>query len=157
MNLQAPPNLSEGNLEALIQAGINDWGGISPITIDHVNPESPWPQIKQLEKITNLKGMDLVERLAIYPEYIKDQSWYDKGLYSGVLELSDSSGYGRHNQWRCGESFSIPESGKYSQWIFNHSNSVSHEIRGILDKCNNGFDLNHDEITRLFYTRGDNL
>tara|TARA_B000000475_G_scaffold137180_1_gene110511 strand:- start:771 stop:3155 length:2385 start_codon:yes stop_codon:yes gene_type:complete len=154
MNIQCPPNLNSDYLDEILDCGINDWGGVSPITIDHVNPESPWPQIKQLEEITNLKGLDLVERLAIYPEYIKDQSWYDKGLHSGVLELSDSSGYGRHNQWRCGESFSIPESGKYSQWIFNHSKSVSQEIRGILDKCNDGADLNHDDITRLFYTRG---
>ena len=85
MNIQCPPNLNSDYLDEILDCGINDWGGVSPITIDHVNPESPWPQIKQLEEITNLKGLDLVERLAIYPEYIKDQSWYDKGLHAGVL------------------------------------------------------------------------
>ena len=91
MNIQCPPNLNSDYLDQILDCGINDWGGVSPITIDHVNPESPWPQIERLEKITNNKGMELVERLAIYPEYIEDQSWYDKNLHSGILELSDSS------------------------------------------------------------------
>ena len=155
MNIQCPPNLNSDYLDQILDCGINDWGGVSPITIDHVNPESPWPQIEQLEKITNNKGMELVERLAIYPEYIEDQSWYDKNLHSGILELSDSSRYGRHDQWRCGESLSIPESGKHDLWVNKKSGDVSHEIKKILDKSIHGFDLDHDEITKLFHTRGD--
>ena len=154
MNIQCPPNLNSDYLDQILDCGINDWGGVSPITIDHVNPESPWPQIEQLEKITNNKGMELVERLAIYPEYIEDQSWYDKNLHSGILELSDSSRYGRHDQWRCGESLSIPESGKHDLWVNKKSGDVSHEIKKILDKSIHGFDLDHDEITKLFHTRG---
>ena len=154
MNIQCPPNLNSDYLDEILDCGINDWGGISPITIDHVNPESPWPQIKQLEEITNNQGLELVERLAIYPDYIKDQSWCDKNLRSGILELSDSSGYGRHDQWRCGESSAIPESGYYGHWIFNESSHVSKEIENILDKSFHGIDLNHHEITKLFYTRG---
>ena len=155
MNIQCPPNLNSDYLDQILDCGINDWGGVSPITIDHVNPESPWPQIEQLEKITNNKGMELVERLAIYPEYIEDQSWYDKNLHSGILELSDSSRYGRHDQWRCGESLSIPASGKHDLWVNKKSGDVSDEIKKILDKSIHGFDLDHDEITKLFHTRGD--
>ena len=155
MNIQCPPNLNSDYLDQILDCGINDWGGVSPITIDHVNPESPWPQIEQLEKITNNKGMELVERLAIYPEYIEDQSWYDKNLHSGILELSDSSRYGRHDQWRCGESLSIPASGKHNLWVNKKSGDVSHEIKKILDKSIHGFDLDHGEITKLFHTRGD--
>ena len=155
MNIQCPPNLNSDYLDQILDSGINDWGGVSPITIDHVNPESPWPQIEQLEKITNNKGMELVERLAIYPEYIEDQSWYDKNLHSGILELSDSSRYGRHDQWRCGESLSIPASGKHDLWVNKKSGDVSYEIKKILDKSIHGFDLDHDEITKLFHTRGD--
>ena len=155
MNIQCPPNLNSDYLDQILDCGINDWGGVSPITIDHVNPESPWPQIEQLEKITNNKGMELVERLAIYPEYIEDQSWYDKNLHSGILELSDSSRYGRHDQWRCGESLSIPASGKHDLWVNKISGDVSHEIKKILDKSIHEFDLDHDEITKLFHTRGD--
>ena len=155
MNIQCPPNLNSDYIDQILDCGINDWGGVSPITIDHVNPESPWPQIEQLEKITNNKGMELVERLAIYPEYIEDQSWYDKNLHSGILELSDSSRYGRHDQWRCGESLSIPASGKHDLWVNKKSGNVSHEIKKILDKSIHGFDLDHDEITKLFHTRGD--
>ena len=157
MNIQCPPNLNSDYLDQILDCGINDWGGVSPITIDHVNPESPWPQIEQLEKITNNKGMELVERLAIYPEYIEDQSWYDKNLHSGILELSDSSRYGRHDQWRCGESLSIPASGKHDLWVNKKSGDVSHEIKKILDKSIHGFDLDHDEITKLFHTRGDDF
>ena len=157
MNIQCPPNLNSDYLGQILDCGINDWGGVSPITIDHVNPESPWPQIEQLEKITNNKGMELVERLAIYPEYIEDQSWYDKNLHSGILELSDSSRYGRHDQWRCGESLSIPVSGKHDLWVNKKSGDVSYEIKKILDKSIHGFDLDHDEITKLFHTRGDDF
>ena len=154
MNIQCPPNLNSDYLDQILDCGINDWGGISPITIDHVNPESPWPQIQELESLTNDKGLELNERLAIYPEYIKDESWYDKNLQSGILELSDSSGYGRHDQWRCGESLTIPESGNHDHWITNKTEDISHEIMGILDKSYSGSDLDHDEITKLFHTRG---
>ena len=81
MNIQAPPNLSAGALAPLIDAGINDWGGVSPVTPDHVNPEAPWPHLKVLERATKAAGKELVERLAIYPAYTRAaQTWVDKGL-----------------------------------------------------------------------------
>src|SRR6185312_6173084 len=70
MNIQAPPNLQPAGLAQLIRAGINDWGGVSPVTPDHVNPEAPWPHLSALEQATEQTGRTLVERLAIYPEYI---------------------------------------------------------------------------------------
>src|SRR5262249_22951902 len=70
MNIQAPPNLQPEALPALISAGINDWGGVSPVTIDHVNPEAPWPHLDELERWTERAGRTLVERLAIYPQFV---------------------------------------------------------------------------------------
>jgi FO synthase len=70
MNLQAPPNLSPSTYPALLRAGLNDWGGISPLTIDHINPEAPWPHLAELERATAGLGYELRERLAVYPEFI---------------------------------------------------------------------------------------
>jgi FO synthase len=72
MNIQAPPNLRSGSLGRLIAAGINDWGGVSPVTPDHVNPEAPWPELVALEQQTAEAGKQLVQRLAIYPAYARD-------------------------------------------------------------------------------------
>ena len=76
MNIQAPPNLRPEGLAELIRAGINDWGGVSPVTPDHVNPEAPWPHLADLERATEAAGRTLVERLAIYPEFISEPSRY---------------------------------------------------------------------------------
>ena len=70
MNLQAPPNLTPEAYGLYIHAGINDWGGVSPVTQDHINPEAPWPQLTELRRVTEAQGCTLAERLAIYPEYI---------------------------------------------------------------------------------------
>ena len=72
MNIQAPPNLSPGVYPRLIGAGINDWGGVSPVTPDHVNPEAPWPAIAELAERTAAAGKILVHRLPIYPAYARD-------------------------------------------------------------------------------------
>jgi FO synthase len=74
MNVQAPPNLQPQGMVQLIDAGINDWGGVSPVTPDHVNPEAPWPQLEALERATEQAGRSLVERLAIYPEFLQAAS-----------------------------------------------------------------------------------
>src|SRR5262249_22513203 len=70
MNIQAPPNLQPDGLAQLVRAGINDWGGVSPVTPDHVNPEAPWPHLADLARATERAGRTLVERLAIYPEFL---------------------------------------------------------------------------------------
>src|SRR5699024_7938954 len=81
MSLQAPPNLSPGVLEQLVAAGINDWGGVSPLTPDYVNPEAPWPHLDQLEQATRTAGKQLAERLTIYPRHVAARDdWLDEGL-----------------------------------------------------------------------------
>ncbi len=81
MNLQAPPNLNPGALAEMIAAGINDWGGVSPVTRDHVNPEAPWPALDHLARETAAAGKVLAPRLAIYPEYAREpERWLDPAL-----------------------------------------------------------------------------
>jgi FO synthase len=93
MNVQAPPNLSDPNYARLIDAGINDWGGVSPVTIDHVNPEAPWPKLRDLERRTAEKGYRLQERLAIYPEYaLKPDPWLAGKMQEPVRRLTGQDG-----------------------------------------------------------------
>jgi 7,8-didemethyl-8-hydroxy-5-deazariboflavin synthase len=93
MNIQVPPNLSPENFGKFIDAGINDWGGISPITIDHVNPESPWPSIESIKRVTNSRGYQLRARLPIYPEFLdKDDGFIPDKLRSYINLLSDDAG-----------------------------------------------------------------
>jgi FO synthase len=95
MNLQAPPNLSE-NFGELVHAGLNDWGGVSPVTPDHVNPEAPWPAIERLAQETRCAGKRLVERLTLYPAYARDPStWVEPGLWTPLGRLADTNGYAR--------------------------------------------------------------
>jgi 7,8-didemethyl-8-hydroxy-5-deazariboflavin synthase CofG subunit len=87
MNVQAPPNLSPHSIELFLSAGINDWGGISPLSKDYVNPEAPWPHLDALAERCARAGFRLIERLAIYPEYINDE-WLDPVLAPNVKRLS---------------------------------------------------------------------
>ena len=105
MSIQAPPNLSPGECAGLIAAGINDWGGVSPVTPDHVNPEAPWPHLDRLADETAAAGSILVERLTVYPGYVRDAArWIDPGLVSSVLAAADSDGLGRSDDWSPGDS-----------------------------------------------------
>lgn len=90
-NLQVPPNLTE-DFSVYLDAGINDWGGVSPLTIDYVNPEAPWPQLDALERKTTEAGFDLRPRLPVYPEYVSHE-WIDQGLMGDVSDRSDGDGY----------------------------------------------------------------
>jgi FO synthase len=109
MSIQAPPNLSTAPLPALIGAGINDWGGVSPLTPDFVNPEAPWPPIEHLRAETAAAGKTLTERLTIYPAYAKSPMvWLDAAMRRPVLELSDSNARGREESWRTGRSVDVP-------------------------------------------------
>lgn len=93
MNIQVPPNLSPDYYSEYINAGINDWGGISPLTIDFVNPESPWPDIKDVKRATKQAGYDFRGRLAIYPEFfLNSRAFIPNNLLNYVTSLSDSSG-----------------------------------------------------------------
>jgi FO synthase len=92
MNIQAPPNLSGDGYERLPAAGLNDWGGISPLTPDHINPERPWPAIAELRRRTEAAGHQLRERLAIYPEYARRPEFVDERLRERVAGLIGSDG-----------------------------------------------------------------
>ncbi|MBO1901423.1 7,8-didemethyl-8-hydroxy-5-deazariboflavin synthase CofG [Leucobacter weissii] len=97
MHIQAPPNLSDkGHLVGLIAAGIDDWGGISPLTADHINPERPWPQLSELARLTESLGFELRERLTVYPEYARDP-WVRPSLRRQVTSLADEHGLARRS------------------------------------------------------------
>jgi FO synthase len=92
MNIQAPPNLSSSNYEDFIDAGINDWGGVSPLTPDFINPEKPWPHLDQLQLRTEGKGSILRQRLPVYPEFIDSLTTNPGLLTDRLLAATDSSG-----------------------------------------------------------------
>jgi len=93
MNIQVPPNLSPKVYSTYIGAGINDWGGISPLTIDFVNPESPWPEISDVKHVTEKEGHIFRGRLPIYPEFVKNKKEFiPKNLWKYVSQMSDSTG-----------------------------------------------------------------
>jgi FO synthase len=89
MNVQAPPNLSPHEIELFLDAGINDWGGISPLSKDYVNPEAPWPHLDALADRCARAGFHLIQRLAIYPEFINDR-WVDSALMPAIGRLAGS-------------------------------------------------------------------
>ncbi len=93
-NLQVPPNLSAENYQIYLDAGINDWGGVSPLTIDYVNPEAPWPALTELRAKTEAAGFQLRPRLSIYPEYFLDtKEFLPSALRKRVIAMADSEGY----------------------------------------------------------------
>jgi len=96
MNIQVPPNLTAGGYETYLEAGINDWGGISPLTIDYVNPEAPWPEIRTLRARTEAAGLTLRPRLAVYPEYVLHRPEYiAPPLLPRLRAAADADGYAR--------------------------------------------------------------
>jgi FO synthase len=147
MNLQAPPNLSAASLSELIRAGINDWGGVSPITPDHVNPERPWPHIEALAKETAQAGKVLIERLSVYPAYAQDVArWIDPALRAAVMRGSDSRGFARAEVWAAGAGNALPS----MPAIGPRAGSLSL----ILDRAAAGRRLSEEEIVALFDARG---
>jgi len=99
MNVQAPPNLSDPHYPRLLDAGINDWGGVSPVTIDHVNPEAPWPRLRDLASRTAERGLELKERLAVYPRYaLAPDPWIAGKMQEPVRRLAGPDGLARQVQ-----------------------------------------------------------
>ena len=95
IHLQAPPNLSD-EFGGLLLAGIDDWGGVSPVTADHVNPERPWPDLERLEEVTNAYGFNLAPRLTIHPEFaLQPEEWLAEDNRFPVFDRSDAEGLGR--------------------------------------------------------------
>ena len=95
MNVQAPPNLSAPDYPRLLDAGINDWGGISPLTPDFINPEAPWPHLRDLESRTRARGLRLVQRLPVYPEFLATAVEHSPKSASSLRELAGCDGYAR--------------------------------------------------------------
>ncbi len=98
VNLQCPPNLSHDSYGFLLLAGINDWGGVSPVTPDFINPEMAWPHIPKLRAVTEEAGFELRERLTAYPEYVRDPGWIHPNLRPAALMWADDDGLVSRNQ-----------------------------------------------------------
>ena len=158
MNIQAPPNLSPGSYEQLITAGLNDWGGVSPVTPDHVNPEAPWPHLEELRRRTADAGKLLVERLAVYPRYVQDSDrWQDERLREHVLRAADSEGFARTEEWSPGASTRIPA--EYESFVAQNGRVMQRDapvgVASFLDALAAGEELSEDGIARLFAARGE--
>ena len=154
MNIQAPPNLTPKVFGSLIGAGINDWGGVSPITIDHVNPEAPWPELEWLRKETEGAGKTLIPRLAIYPGFIKVlKKWQDPKLIPSVLHASDADGYARTEEWCPGANKPLPRH-RATKLI---EGQIFRQLDEILRCACDGERLTEIDIARLFSARGDEI
>src|SRR5713101_4977687 len=135
VSVQAPPNLAYGDFPRLLDAGIDDWGGVSPVTIDHVNPEAPWPDLERLRAATEGRSLQLAPRLPVYPEWI-DGEWIDPRVMPAVLRASDAVGLAREDGWSPGEDVPIP---------FVPRDALPIDTRA---------ELGEEEIARLFRARG---
>ncbi|MDH3452804.1 MAG: 5-amino-6-(D-ribitylamino)uracil--L-tyrosine 4-hydroxyphenyl transferase CofH [Gammaproteobacteria bacterium] len=154
MNIQVPPNLNAGNLGALVSAGINDWGGVSPVTPDFVNPEAPWPHLETLSRHTAATGKRLVERLAVYPHYLHDDSdWMEQRLRAAALAFVDSDGFCRTDSWSPGQAVDIP----FTVAVAGKHSGVRRgdTLGAILARAEHGDDLSEAQIVRLFSARDD--
>jgi FO synthase len=151
MSIQAPPNLQPEALARLIAAGINDWGGVSPVTPDHVNPEAPWPHLAALERATEQAGRTLVERLAIYPGYAAEpERWLDPAIASATLRQQDAQGLAREDGWAPGTAEPLPA----AQVARIRSSAAPGAVADILDSAAQGAPLGETQIARLFDARG---
>ena len=108
-HVQAPPNLAYDDFPLLLDAGIDDWGGVSPVTVDHVNPEAPWPAIERLREATASRGLALAPRLPLYPEHVDDlDRWVDAAVRPAVRRVSDALGLAREDRWAPGDPVAVP-------------------------------------------------
>lgn len=152
MSIQAPPNLNDGKLGPLIDAGINDWGGVSALTPDYVNPEAPWPEIDRLAQATADAGKTLVPRLTIYPGHARDaERWLDPAMRRHVLALADAEMLAREDGWISGRSQDVPER------TFHHSPATrDRRIAALLHEITDHgpAGLAEVEIATLFSARG---
>lgn len=152
MNIQAPPNLNPGALNKLVEAGINDWGGVSPVTPDHVNPEAPWPHLRVLDRATQAAGKRLVDRLAIYPSYARaSQGWVDPALRAALLQRIDADGWLRTDDWSPGTIAPLPPD---AQRVAGPAIATG-DIAQVIERAAAGRALANGDIVRLFQSRKD--
>ena len=153
-NVQAPPNLSPDLASRLIAAGINDWGGVSPVTPDFVNPEAPWPHLDRLAARTRACGKELVERLAIYPAYATDADrWLAPAFRTAVIRSIDAAGLARTDPWAPGTA-EPPNPDVRGGGAGPAAAAAAPELDRILARGRRGETLTEDEIARLFGARG---
>jgi FO synthase len=149
MNIQAPPNLNPDGLAQMIAAGINDWGGVSPVTPDHVNPEAPWPALDLLAERTATAGKLIVERLAIYPAYARaPERWLDAALRTPVLQAIDAQGLARTDDWVPGAGTEPPVDKRALPPV------ADDPLVSVLDRAADGETLSERDIVQLFSARG---
>ncbi len=147
VHVQAPPNLSPGVYEKLISAGIDDWGGVSPVTPDHVNPEAPWPQIEALAQRTATMGKLLVQRLPVYPTYaFEADRWCAPDIATRVRRAIDAEGWAREDDWAPGLTV-LPNQ---RTPLLDRADRA---IEQIVSKAVTGKRLDEAEIVRLFAAR----
>ena len=151
MNIQAPPNLSPAQYPRLIEAGINDWGGISPVTPDHVNPEAPWPGLDALAQRTAMAGKTLVERTAIYPEYVLDMAqWVDRRLQAPLRRITDADGLARADAWAPGLSHITLSRVRVP-------GAASAAVRESIARASGGDAIDEQQIATLLRARGPDV
>ncbi len=149
ISLQAPPNLAAGTGAELLEAGINDWGGVSPVTIDHVNPEAPWPSLDKLSALTASQGQTLAPRLTVYPRYIHDAAqWIDSSMLKSIHRCADASGLAFENRWTPGSHDRPPKVRK--------GGGIAPQVAAILS-LPPGTPLSGNQIVALFEARGDSF
>jgi FO synthase len=179
VHLQAPPNLSD-DFGILLDAGIDDWGGVSPITADHVNPERPWPDRDRLQAVTEARGFELAPRLTIYPAYATHPTeWLDEALRFPVMDRSDAEGLGRDDPGAVypqttGEAKNVGDGAEVvlvgrrsSQWYVGTDAAPPHlipmanagaragsPVGEVLAGVRAGQQVGEDEIVTLFSARG---
>lgn len=147
IHLQAPPNLSD-DFGVLLDAGIDDWGGVSPVTADHVNPERPWPALDRLRDVTEARGFTLAPRLTIYPDQaLAPERFLDEGLRFPVLDRSDAEAMGRDDRWYSGHEDAPPV------LVPGHA-AAGGAVGEVLAGALLGQELGVEEITTLFGARG---
>ncbi len=155
IHLQAPPNLTE-DFGALLEAGIDDWGGVSPVTADHVNPERPWPALERLREVTEDAGFALAPRLTIYPEMAAEpERWLDEAMRFPVLDRADAEGLARDAVWSAGDLESPPSliPAPSPTPTPTAGGRVGEVLTGVLA----GQQPGEDELVALFGARGPEL
>ncbi|NLD55364.1 MAG: 5-amino-6-(D-ribitylamino)uracil--L-tyrosine 4-hydroxyphenyl transferase CofH [Burkholderiaceae bacterium] len=153
ISVQAPPNLTGGELLDLAGAGINDLGGISPVTIDYVNPEAAWPQLEGLSRSLDDGGFTLVPRLPVYPRYVLEaRTWISTGQLGRLTYWSDASGHARDEQWRPGDA-GVAQPPLASAPTHARERACA-DVRGLVERARVGRRLAEHEVARLFESRG---
>ena len=151
-HVQCPPNLSYEGFPRLLAAGIDDWGGVSPVTIDHVNPEAPWPDLLKLERATREQGLELAARLPLYPDYVADLGrWVDPSVATAVRRSADVLGLAREGAWSPGEADALQPR------TVTDGAAVARDpgVRAALAKSREEVELDEADLVALFSARGD--